>query len=406
MPIRSRPILKGAPFAILAALAGCPGSGSGAGSDPAAADPPAASALFLNVLPPGSNGNSAGGVGSPGAVTPSTKYPRNFQDQLALYGDLAYAKPNLSATPCAPPADATAHQASSALACNYFKNEGLAPDQVSSTETLTAPSGGKVTLQRDAWGVPFVDGATRSDAMYGFGYASGEDRLWLYDLLRNLGRGKLSEFLGPASGFFSYDANLATVAGYDEDELSQMVSDMPVKFGALGSLIVADLDRGRRGDERVHRLPLRSERVEAPSRVLGAQAGRIPAAALHRQRRRRVGDPDPVDLRRRRRQRAEQRASLAAARSAARARSHERAGAGLRALARPPPCRRSRGDAHHRRALPPVAGEASTRPARMRFPPALRFWDVGSSRRARRSARPRAAAPRAVAPRARRAPRR
>ncbi len=90
-------------------------------------------------------------------------------------------------------------------------------------------------------GVPFINGAPRADAMYGFGYASGEDRLWLYDLLRNLGRGKLSAFLGPASGFFSYDANLATVAGYDEDELSQMVTDMPAKLGALGTLIVADL---------------------------------------------------------------------------------------------------------------------------------------------------------------------
>src|SRR5580704_3917291 len=77
--------------------------------------------------------------------------------------------------------------------------------------------------------------------MYGFGYASGEDRLWLYDLLRNLGRGRLSSFLGPASAFYSYDSNLATVAGYSEDELSQMVSDLPTRMGPIGTLIVADI---------------------------------------------------------------------------------------------------------------------------------------------------------------------
>jgi acyl-homoserine lactone acylase PvdQ len=236
-----------APMAFLAGLGGCPGSSSPSGvgnapsGDGGALLDGGSAGLFLNVMPPGANGNSAGGSGSPGPVTPTTKYPRNFNDQLALYGDLSYAQPNLTTAPCSPPQDASHHQAASALACNYFKNEGLAPDAVLSMENLTAPSGGKVTIQRDGWGVPFVSGATRTDAMYGFGYASGEDRLWLYDLLRNMGRGRLSSFLGPASAFYSYDANLATVAGYSDDELTQMVTDMPTRLGALGSLIVADL---------------------------------------------------------------------------------------------------------------------------------------------------------------------
>ena len=235
-----------APFVFFVALGGCTGSGGAPQGPPSPGDGGAladggGASLFLNVLPPGSNGNSAGGSGSPGTVTPSTKYPPHFEDQLALYGDLSYAQPNLTTTPCAPPAEATQHKAASALACNYFKNEGLVPDSVQSTETLTAPSSGKVTIERDGWGVPFVSAATRTDAMYGFGYASGEDRLWLYDLLRNLGRGRLSSFLGPASAFYSYDSNLATVAGYSEDELSQMVSDLPARMGAIGTLIVADI---------------------------------------------------------------------------------------------------------------------------------------------------------------------
>jgi acyl-homoserine lactone acylase PvdQ len=242
-----RVLTQATPLVLLAALSSCTGSG-GTPTAPLPTDGGAPDAtestgsLFLNVLPPGSNGNSAGGTGFPGSVTPTTKYPPHFQDQLGLYGDLSYSQPNLTTTPCNPPQDSSQHQAASALACNYFKNEGLTPDKVVSTETLTAPSGGKVTLQRDGWGVPFVSAATRADAMYGFGYASGEDRLWLYDLLRNMGRGRLSSFLGPASAFYSYDTNLATVAGYSDDELAQMVSSLPTRLGQLGTLIATDLD--------------------------------------------------------------------------------------------------------------------------------------------------------------------
>jgi hypothetical protein len=233
---RSAPAARAAGvLAVLALFVGCPGSSGSASSG-------GAPGLFLNVLPPGSNGNSHGGTGFPGQLLPDGGGPPHFQDQLSLYGDLSYAQPDLTAAPCRPPADSTGHVASSALACNYFKTEGLVPERVESTQTRVTPTGGKVTIQRDGWGVPFVSGDTRADAMYGFGYASGEDRLWLYDLLRNLGRGQLSSFLGPASSFYSYDSNLATVAGYDEDELTRMVTDMPAKLGALGTLIVSDLD--------------------------------------------------------------------------------------------------------------------------------------------------------------------
>ncbi len=78
--------------------------------------------------------------------------------------------------------------------------------------------------------------------MYGFGYAAAEDRLWVYDLLRNLGRGRLSEFLGPAASFYEFDASLAVVAGYDEDELTAMAASLPQKFGALGTVILDDVD--------------------------------------------------------------------------------------------------------------------------------------------------------------------
>jgi acyl-homoserine lactone acylase PvdQ len=209
---------------LLGAAGACPGSSS------APAGPPS---LFLTVVPPGSNGNSAGGS--------ATNPPRNFEDQLTLYGDLSYAKPGLTATSCEPPTSLSGHQAASNLACNYYKDGNLQPQTVASTETVQAPSGNPVTIQRDGWGVPFVSGATRADAFFGVGYASAEDRLWLYDILRNIGRGTLSEFLGPADGYFSYDSNMASVAGYSEDELTAMTTQAESAFGSLGPVFASDM---------------------------------------------------------------------------------------------------------------------------------------------------------------------
>jgi acyl-homoserine lactone acylase PvdQ len=207
------------PLAVFA-FSACPGSSSAPSTPP----------LFLSVMPPGDNGSAAG------------KTPANFDDQVALYGDISYAKPGLTAEACEPPETASQHQTSSNQVCNYFKNASLTPDKVASTETLTAPSGRKVTIRRDGWGVPYVSGPTRTDAMYALGYASGEDRLWLYDVLRHIGRGRTSEFLGPASGTFSYDANIAAVAGYDDDELTAMAANESNVFGALGDVLVTDID--------------------------------------------------------------------------------------------------------------------------------------------------------------------
>ncbi|WP_394849514.1 penicillin acylase family protein [Pendulispora brunnea] len=192
--------------------------------------------IYLNAMPPGANGNSAGGLRG------TSLYPPNFTDSLALYGDLAYAKRGLTATPCTPPRDASEHVASSDLACNYFKNEGLEPDVVKSTKWLWTPGGKWVSIKRDGWGVPFIDAPDRASAMYAFGYASAEDRLWLHDVLRHIGRGRLSQYLGPAQYFYEFDSNFASIAGYSEDELTAMVENTRQKAGSLGELVVQDLD--------------------------------------------------------------------------------------------------------------------------------------------------------------------
>lgn len=213
---------------------GTPTGGGGAQNPP----PPDGASLFMNIVPPGSNGNSAGGLGVQNQLPIS--YPPNFTDQATLYGDLSYAQSPLKATPCTPPTSLAEHQTSSDLACNYFKHEGLTPDVVVSAETVTAPSGDTVKITRDGWGVPFISAKTRADAMYGVGYANGEDRLWLDDVLRRVGRGMVTAFLGAAPGISSFDANLAVTAGYSDQELNDMVTSAVDQLGPAGQLFFND----------------------------------------------------------------------------------------------------------------------------------------------------------------------
>jgi acyl-homoserine lactone acylase PvdQ len=216
------------------------GSGASSGASSGTVGSGDGASTYLNVLPDGSNGNSAGGIGAPVSGVPVVNYPANFIDQEALYGDISYAKPGLQASPCTPPTSATQHQQFSNLVCNYYKHEGLTPDTVVSSETLTLPNGDKVTIRRDGWGVPFIDAPNRADAEYGVGYANGEDRLWLDDILRNLGRGTATKFLGVGPGITGFDANLAAVAGYSEDELTAMVQTTEQQLGPLGPVFVSD----------------------------------------------------------------------------------------------------------------------------------------------------------------------
>lgn len=53
-----------------------------------------------------------------------------------------------------------------------------------------------VTVGRDGFGVPHIQGQTREATMFAVGYVTAEDRLFMMDVLRHLGRARLSQFLG------------------------------------------------------------------------------------------------------------------------------------------------------------------------------------------------------------------
>ena len=54
----------------------------------------------------------------------------------------------------------------------------------------------RVTVTRDAHGVPTIDAANLNDLFFAQGYVTAQDRLWQMDVMRRFGGGELSEILG------------------------------------------------------------------------------------------------------------------------------------------------------------------------------------------------------------------
>jgi acyl-homoserine lactone acylase PvdQ len=105
---------------------------------------------------------------------------------------------------------------------DYFNDAsfGVPEDQVESQKSPRPD----VTITRDkATGTPHIKGTTRSGTEFGAGYAAGQDRLWLIDILRHVGRGELSSFAGGAEGNRALEQSLWEVAPYTEDDLNRQV---------------------------------------------------------------------------------------------------------------------------------------------------------------------------------------
>jgi penicillin amidase len=65
--------------------------------------------------------------------------------------------------------------------------------------TVTAPVAQRVTIARDALGVPHISAASEDDAYFAQGYVTAQDRLFQMDGLRRLAGGDLSEIVGAAA---------------------------------------------------------------------------------------------------------------------------------------------------------------------------------------------------------------
>src|SRR5262245_10082785 len=178
--------------------------------------PAGAQSRFLSILPAGQDGLVP--------VTPAVPaQPDHKFDQLAMYRDLILAAPGLADADLMP----------------FYKDASIAPPPL--PERVETPRSG-VTISRDAFGVPHIVGVTRDDVFFGAGYVTAEDRLFLSDALRHIGRGRFSEFAGAFLGVDStlgFDRTYYAVAGHSEEELQAQV-EAGVARDPLGPQVLAD----------------------------------------------------------------------------------------------------------------------------------------------------------------------
>jgi acyl-homoserine lactone acylase PvdQ len=178
-----------------------------------------------NILPPGSNGNvTAPQVASLGGSTTATPTnPPHFADQLEMYDALTERDPG---------------SLTRADLDQLYKHADFTPATVVSTES---PKAG-VTIQRDEFGVPYINGATFEDVEFGAGYAAIEDRMFLMDILRHTGAARMAEFVGNTPGNVAMDQEQLRTAYYTPAEANEQIAKAAVAAGPDGPRLLGGID--------------------------------------------------------------------------------------------------------------------------------------------------------------------
>ncbi|HXC79208.1 MAG TPA: penicillin acylase family protein, partial [Candidatus Acidoferrum sp.] len=111
-----------------------------------------------------------------------------------------------------------------------------------SPPAVETPESGLTIVREPPDDVPRIYGDTRAEAMWGAGYVTAEDRLFLMDVLRHYGQGTLSEFLGPSCAFEQMDHDELLVAPYTRAQAQAQLDALPQEYGAEGELTVETID--------------------------------------------------------------------------------------------------------------------------------------------------------------------
>src|SRR6266545_1578955 len=173
-----------------------------------------------DILPPGENGNAT--LAEILAHKLFGTRPPHFVDQLGKYANLLNGYPGLT--------DSQLGQ---------FYNNAAFGVPLTQVERIDRPRP-DVTIVRDrATGVPHVTGTTRAGTMFGAGYAGAQDRLFLMDLMRHLGRGQLSSFAGGAPGNRALEQSVWRNSPYRVADLQAQVD----RLGARARFGGTDGDR-------------------------------------------------------------------------------------------------------------------------------------------------------------------
>lgn len=172
------------------------------------------------ILPPGQAGNAT--IQQLLRFLQTGERPPHFSDQLDKYENLVSGYSGL-----------TDDQLD-----RFFNDEsfGVPEDQVEST----IHPRDDVTIVRDKRdGVPHITGETRAGTMFGAGYAGAADRLFVMDVFRHLGRGKLTTLAGGAVGNREFEQQIWRIAPYTNKELRQQFRDL-ADLGDVGERMQKD----------------------------------------------------------------------------------------------------------------------------------------------------------------------
>ncbi|MFE3829360.1 penicillin acylase family protein [Streptomyces sp. NPDC059092] len=186
-----------------------------------AADPDLCQGQCADILPPGQNGNAtlADILGNRLFGT----FPAHASDQLGRYDSLVAGQDALT----------------DAKITDFFNDAsfGVPSDQA---ESVISPRS-DVTITRDKkTGVPHIKGTTRYGTEFGAGYAAGQDRLWMMDLFRHIGRGELTSFAGGALANQGLEQQFWPSAPYTEAEYEAQMERIRATEGARGEQAMAD----------------------------------------------------------------------------------------------------------------------------------------------------------------------
>jgi acyl-homoserine lactone acylase PvdQ len=174
-----------------------------------------------DILPPGENGNAT--LADILANKALGTRPAHTSDQLGPYADLADNYQGLT--------DSTI--------TDFFNDAsfGVPANQIASVISPRSD----VTITRDKkTGVPHIKGSTRQGTEFGAGYAAAQDRLWLMDLFRHVGRGELSSFAGGAAANRGLEQEFWKQAPYTEADLQAQVDQLANHSGPRGQQALAD----------------------------------------------------------------------------------------------------------------------------------------------------------------------
>jgi hypothetical protein len=234
VPLRRRPLLFLGAAALAVSVLALPSTASTGAPDQ--------HGETLNVLPPGSHGNVSipdlvklGVKNLPGVLTDPTNpaalaiatptNPTNFADQLQMYDGINRVAPGSITDTDLP---------------KYYKDArlgGIPADIVSTERPLSG-----VTIRRDKFGVPHIDGKTAEDVSFGAGYAGIEDRMFLTDILRHTGEAQMASFVGPSASDIAMDQEQLRIAPYTPAEAEAQISKVADRYPSEGPALLRRLD--------------------------------------------------------------------------------------------------------------------------------------------------------------------